>query len=390
MKKTSLFALAAAMFAACNTQQEQTINTLRIDTDKVAKPQTAIPFNTDTIDCIIDTASYEFVILETNDDCLLGSATRIDYRGDTIILYDKSTQSVFFFDSKGHYLSKIHRVGRSRAEYIEIDDLCYTNDEVIIFDWDGNGKIVAYGFDGKFHYSFEVPHAQSIYAKDGNILVAHGWNTNEDADWGRATVYNKKGERLAALLKIDEADADRSDWGDVKYINGFGDSLFFMASTDNVVYKYENGDFVPAYQFDFGDDNLPAEVAREGAMSKNTKNYSYAYEFRETERYRFAGFHGANQKFLISWIFDKKENKTVVMSNSLKFASIGLQPDITRIDDCGNYISFRLPTSVAKSEQQKDYELRGDKSIWPKEIASLPDDDNGVIVRVRLKNLNDD
>lgn len=380
MKKTSLFALAATIFAACNTQQEQTINTLRIDTDKVTEK--------DTVDCIIDTTSFEFVILETTDNCLLGYASQIGYRGDTIIVFDKQAKSIFFFDSKGHYLSKIHRVGRGRAEYVEISDLCYTNDEVIIYDWEG--KIVAYGFDGKFHYSFEVPYAQSIYAKDGNILVAHGWKTNEDADWGRVSVYNKKGERLSALLKIDEADATRSDWGDVKYINGFDDSLFFMAPTDNVVYKFDNGDFVPAYQFDFGDDNLPAEVAREGAMSKNEKNYSYAYEFRETERYRFSGFHGANQQSLISWIFDKKKNKTVAMSFRQHFTSIGRQHDISHIDDSGKYISFYFSPSFAKQRQQKDYELRGEQSIWPKEVASLPDDDNGVIIRVRLKNFNDD
>lgn len=380
MKKTSLFALAATMFAACSTQQEQAISTLRIDTDKVTEA--------DTVDCIIDTTSFEFVILETTDDCLLGSAKQIAYRDDTIIIFDKEAKSIFFFDSKGHYLSKIHRVGRSRAEYVEIGDLCYTNNEVIIYDWEG--KIVAYGFDGKFHYSFEVPHAQSICAKDGNILVAHGWNTNEDTDWGRVSVYNKKGERLAALLKIDEADANRSDWGEVKYINGFGDSLFFMAPTDNVVYKYENGDFVPAYQFDFGENNLPAEVAREGAMSKNTKNYSDAYQLRETERFRFAGLNGANQKFLISWVFDKKENRTIAMSNSLMFKFILNLPEIDRIDDCGNYISGYIPISAAKYLQAEDYKKLGDKSIWPKEVASLPDDDNGVIVRVRLKNFNDD
>ena len=368
------------MFAACSTQQEQAISTLRIDTDKVTEA--------DTVDCIIDTTSFEFVILETTDDCLLGSAKQIAYRDDTIIIFDKEAKSIFFFDSKGHYLSKIHRVGRSRAEYVEIGDLCYTNNEVIIYDWEG--KIVAYGFDGKFHYSFEVPHAQSICAKDGNILVAHGWNTNEDTDWGRVSVYNKKGERLAALLKIDEADANRSDWGEVKYINGFGDSLFFMAPTDNVVYKYENGDFVPAYQFDFGENNLPAEVAREGAMSKNTKNYSDAYQLRETERFRFAGLNGANQKFLISWVFDKKENRTIAMSNSLMFKFILNLPEIDRIDDCGNYISGYIPISAAKYLQAEDYKKLGDKSIWPKEVASLPDDDNGVIVRVRLKNFNDD
>ncbi len=376
------------MVAACNTQQEQTINTLRIDTDKVAQSDTGAVIKADAVDCIIDTTSFEIVILETNDNCLLGSASQIGYRGDTIIIFDKQAQSVFFFDSKGHYLSKIHRIGRSRAEYVEIDNLCYTNDEVIIYDWDG--KIVAYGFDGKFHYSFEVPHAQSIYAKDGNILVAHGWNTNEDADWGRVSVYNKKGERLSALLKIDEEDASRPDWSDVKYINGFDDSLFFMAPFDNVVYKYENGDFVPAYQFDFGANNIPAEVAREGAMSKTKKNYSYTYEFRETERYRFAGFHGANQRSLIDWIFDKKKNQTVVLSNSLKFNSIRIFPGIDRIDDSGKYISGCMPVSAAKYLQEEDYKKLGDKSIWPKEIASLPDDDNGVIVRVRLKNLNDD
>ena len=378
------------MLAACNTQQEQTINTLRIDTDKVAQSDTGAVIKADAVDCIIDTNSIEFVILETNDNCLLGSASQIGYRGDTIIVFDKQAQSVFFFDSKGHYLSKIHRVGRSRAEYIEIDNLCYTNDEVIIYDWDGNGKIVAYGFDGKFHYSFEVPRAQSIHEKDGNILIAHGWKTNEDADWGRVSVYNKKGERLSALLKIDEADANRSDWSDVKYINGFGDSLFFMAPFDNVVYKYENGDFVPAYQFDFGANNIPAEVAREGAMSKTQKNYSYAYEFRETERFRFAGFHGANQRSLIDWIFDKKKNQTVVLSNSLKFNSIRIFPGIDRIDDSGKYISGLLPVSAAKYLQAEDYKKLGDKSVLPKEVASLPDDDNGVIVRVRLKSLNDD
>lgn len=381
MKRLSLITIAAAMVAACNTQQEQTISTLKIDTDKVVQNE--------SVDCIIDTTSLEFVILETTDDCLLGFAKQINYRGDTIIIFDKSTQSIFFFDSKGHYLSKIHRVGRSRTEYVEIDNLCFTNDEVIIYDWDG--KIVAYGFDGKFRYSFEVPKAQSLYEKDGNILVAHGWNVSEDTEWGRVSVYNKKGERLSALLKIDEADASRADWSDTKYINGFDDSLFFMAPFDNVVYKYKNGDFVPAYQFDFGADNLPAKVAREGAMSKTDKNYSYAYEFRETERFRFAGFHGANKEFLISWVFDKKKKQTVAMSNVCKINSIGgIWPEINRIDDSGKYFFNYIPVSAAKRWQAEDYKKLGDKSVWPKEVASLPDDDNGVIIRVRLKNLNDD
>ena len=81
MKRLSLITIAAAMVAACNTQQEQTISTLKIDTDKVVQNE--------SVDCIIDTTSLEFVILETTDDCLLGFAKQIGYRGDTIIIFDK-------------------------------------------------------------------------------------------------------------------------------------------------------------------------------------------------------------------------------------------------------------------------------------------------------------
>ena len=80
----------------------------------------------------------------------------------------------------------------------------------------------------------------------------------------------------------------------------------------------------------------------------------------------------------------------MVLSNSLKFNSIRIFPDIDRIDDSGKYISDYMQVSAAKYLQEEDYKKLGDKSIWPKEIASLPDDDNGVIVRVRLKSLNDD
>lgn len=112
---------------------------------------------------IVNLSSYfksvRTIILETNEDCLIGIVSNIRVVDNFIIITDsKRTESVFVFDKNGRFIHKIGKMGQGPGEYVDIVDssIDFDKKEIYLFDFTSN-KINRYDIaSGRFINSINI------------------------------------------------------------------------------------------------------------------------------------------------------------------------------------------------------------------------------------------
>ncbi len=97
-------------------------------------------------------SGIEYIRLETNPDCMMGSISRLMMFNDRFYIRDDSQYTtIFCFDKKGKFISRFERSGKGPGEYIGIN--CFYIDEdkeqMVIYDR-RQGKILRYSINGDF------------------------------------------------------------------------------------------------------------------------------------------------------------------------------------------------------------------------------------------------
>ena len=70
-----------------------------------------------------DIENVEYIPLETTDNSLLGSVSKILFRNNRIYVLDKMSGGVYVFDKTGKFLSSIIKPGEGPDEYVELMDM---------------------------------------------------------------------------------------------------------------------------------------------------------------------------------------------------------------------------------------------------------------------------
>jgi hypothetical protein len=80
---------------------------------------------------VVDSISY--VVLETNDESLLGNVTKMVHRNHAFFIGNAyESNAVLVFSEAGKFLRKLYSVGQGPGEYLTIDDFCVSNDGVTL------------------------------------------------------------------------------------------------------------------------------------------------------------------------------------------------------------------------------------------------------------------
>src|SRR5690606_23195528 len=67
----------------------------------------------------------KYVPLETNDNTLIGSISKLYVKNDLIIVFDREYSNIFLFDQNGSFVRRIGEKGNGPSEYIKFNDICY-------------------------------------------------------------------------------------------------------------------------------------------------------------------------------------------------------------------------------------------------------------------------
>ena len=97
------------------------------------------------------------IILETNDECLIGNIDELQvFDGNLYVLDSDKAKSLFVFDKKGIFLRKIGRVGQGPGEYISPRDFTLDLENRIIYILDQRNRILKYNTEGTPIETIEV------------------------------------------------------------------------------------------------------------------------------------------------------------------------------------------------------------------------------------------
>lgn len=114
-----ILCLSCILFASCTSKPKTSYSDTSYATTHQINPDNAQPQGIASMMF----SHYSFVPLETNENFLIGTIDEIiPYKGNYYIL-DKQSKTIFTFDHKGKFKSKIAAVGHGPGEYTDINHI---------------------------------------------------------------------------------------------------------------------------------------------------------------------------------------------------------------------------------------------------------------------------
>ena len=89
-------------------------------------------------------------------------------------------------------------------------------------------------------------------------------------------------------------------------------------------------------------------------------------------------------------MYDKKKKSIVATSFFVNIDIVGYGQVIPQLDDSGEYMILYVPGSFASEIQKNNKEKYRERSIWPQTDLNLTDNDNGVLIKMKLKDYDAD
>jgi len=251
-----------ALLASCNSGNKQDsldngFKTFKVDVDQRSQ-----------LSDFIDDCKY--VKLETNERSIFSEPCQVRVSDDYIGILSKNR--VVIFDSNGHFINDIDRRGQGPDEYIELADILFDGDKVLLLA-SYPGKIMECSLDGKVLNSYDLDYGFSHFAKidDDKLLLS---SENSNRSWFNFIIFDKGKNEV--IQKFDSFERNESmGFNDFNAVLCRRDSSFFVTHLfDHTVYRLSDNEFTPAMEFKF---NTKKQLPED-------KNLSYA-ELSELTRY---------------------------------------------------------------------------------------------------------
>ncbi len=205
----------------------------------------------------------KYIKLETkSDDDLIAHIDRLVFYKNKIIILDKLTKSIFMFDKNGKLLRKICKIGKGPGEYFYPNDITIdSKNDCIILQDKNSASVNFYNFNGNFIKTWKIGvyfrAFQYIYP-DKLAVFSHS-TYNYLNDYGELPynllVFNTKSKRLISKQFKNKA----SKYGDGIVVYGLqshfsnvNDNIFLFWRFNDTIYRIEKNNIAkPYWIFDF-------------------------------------------------------------------------------------------------------------------------------------------
>jgi hypothetical protein len=150
---------------------------------------------------LVKFSNTRYIPLETTDDCLIGTISKMLIRDGRIYVADfYKAYALFVFDMKGKFLFKIANRGQGPQEYISFNDFdIHDNGDIYIYDQYGY-KFLVFNSSGKYQRNIKTDYVFSFFClvKDKMYWAKFRGNGKKYAD---LAVYDMIDKKMEFLLK---------------------------------------------------------------------------------------------------------------------------------------------------------------------------------------------
>lgn len=351
--------------------------------------------------------TIEFIPLETNERNLIGEVNRIIYKKGKY--YIRCTQGmrnpqIHVFNSDGTFSFSIDKKGGGPGEYIGFNDFALKNNgNICIFSYK---KFIEYDSTGNFLYEHEIesPVQEGLYGKDDSFLT---YNSQSVVNRNLLLkIIDNKGSVKKSFFERSEREAKICDYRVEWRSLVSNDSLsYFIYPYCDTIFEINKESILPVYYIDYGNKKIPSQI-----FDSTDDGQTQEKKLDKIDDYMLTSAIGVGDNYLYVGSIDKsykayltlysKKNKTVLtghkvlddmflkgnlipltaknMPHNIETGDIlwELEPKYL-IKGYNNYMS-NLSISQKNEFGQKYPQLM-------KICATLKEDDNPVLLRIRVK-----
>ena len=145
--------------------------------------------------------NLRYIPLETSDDCLIGSASKVLIRNEKIYVADFSrAMALFVFDMNGKFLFKVARRGQGPREYVSFRDFdIHNNGEIYMFDI-MTRKFIIVDSEGKYQRELILDYNVNNFCLVDDKIYLSRLRGTDGKTYADLAVYDIKNGKTTSLL----------------------------------------------------------------------------------------------------------------------------------------------------------------------------------------------
>jgi hypothetical protein len=305
MKKIKLFyfALGFITFFSYSKNKVPTLTEIRIDPSNV-KPAYDISNDIEP--------EWEFIALETTDDCLISNIDKLIYKNGIYYLLDKQGYTLFLYDSEGKFISKLNKKGQGPEDYSQIETFTVIGKNIWISD-PNLRSLICYDENLRMIDRYNTGDIMGVYdmaAIGENICIATNYSRGkkENIQCGMYDVANKE---ITGFLYVPTQDDKTAVFKKTNQLGVFANSCLFIHSYCDTIYRFKDNQFAPAYKVVFSeryeDIPLPIEKMMDTSLAQMIRGMEC---IRQTHKKIIIGY--GDGKYLMTAMYDKDKGECKV------------------------------------------------------------------------------
>lgn len=267
MKKDSIIAFIISILVFVSCQQEQS------EYAKVIIENKGIDYEFwDRKDSTLLT-----IPLETTPEGLIAAYDKIIVNDSIICIVDlQPVSSIFIYDHKGKFKTKIDKVGRGRGEYIGVSDVNLKGDSILVLDR-GSRKILYYNTQGQFLCERKFGEYRPIpfIVLDNNHFAFYAGMPGLTKDNAELIITNLNGEIKSEYISRPNLTRDQGRFRNLNYFCSNKNGIFFIPIFEDKIYQLERDSIKEIFDFQFKDHMYSFDEIGSRSMIEHEGKYGY-------------------------------------------------------------------------------------------------------------------
>ena len=253
--------------------------------------------------------NFEYIKLETKDECLIGTKSKV-YSNDQYLIAIDRNKILLFNRKDGKFIREIGHMGNGPGEYSRTYTVMPFNEERNIVYAGRNKKRYGYSLDGQLIDTLTIP---ELVSEIGNIdegIFAAFLPNYQGNEKNKIIIFNDKD----SLIKIfpNYLSAPKTDgffvWNPSSWFYKLNKQLYFYELFNDTLFHVSTNSLTPRIIFNMGPYSPPYEMKTSPKFEAD--KYFLIKTINESSRYLFCTFNFNKRNY--TSIYDKDQRKTIV------------------------------------------------------------------------------
>jgi hypothetical protein len=253
--------------------------------------------------------NFEYIKLETKDECLTGTRLTVYSNDQYLIAIDR--EKILLFDRKdGKFIREVGHKGNGPGEYSRTYTVMPFNEEKNIVYAGRNKKRYGYSLDGQLKDTLTIPDLVSEIGNIDDNTFAAFMPDYQGGEKRKIIIFNHKDSLLKTFPNYLSAPKTLSffAWNPNSWFYKLNKQLFFYQLFNDTLFHVKSNSITPGFVFNMGQYSPPYEMKTSPEFEPG--KYFVMQAIQESSKYLFCSFNFNKKNYTA--IFDKNKRTTVV------------------------------------------------------------------------------